>query len=269
MSDSNTLIFLKLGGSLITDKHTPSTALPERIAQFSAEIADFKLLHPHTKLILGHGSGSFGHVPGEKYGTRQGVHTPEEWHGFSEVWLQAKSLNQIVSTALHQAGLPAVVFSALSSARVSDGEITDWNLAPIHQALNTGLLPIVHGDVAFDQVRGGTIVSTEDIFKYLAVQLNPNRVLIAGIEAGVWADYPTCTRIIEQISPENLDEVLPSLSGSDATDVTGGMDSKVKEMCELAALVPGLEIFIFPAISPGSLLNALTVTPGGTMISGF
>ncbi len=111
-------------------------------------------------------------------------------------------------------------------------------LPPSRQALENGLLPVVHGDVAFDSVRGGTIVSTEDIFKYLAVQLHPKRVLIAGIEAGVWADYPACTRIIERITPDNLDEILPALGGSAATDVTGGMASKVKEMCRAGSACP-------------------------------
>ena len=267
MSENSPLLFLKLGGSLITDKNSPSTALPERIVQLASEIAEFKTQNPHTRLVLGHGSGSFGHVAGKKYGTRQGVHTPEEWRGFAEVWRQAKNLNQIVANALHAAGLPAIVFPAVSSAAVEDGQITHWDVAPIQNALENGLLPVVHGDVAFDSVRGGTIVSTEDIFKYLAAHLHPEKVLIAGIEDGVWADYPACTRLIEHITPANLDEILPSLGGSAATDVTGGMSSKVREMLALAELVPGLEVNIFPALEPGSLLAALSGALTGTRIS--
>lgn len=267
MSNKSPLLFLKLGGSLITDKNTPSTALPKRIARLVAEIAEFKYANPHTQLVLGHGSGSFGHVAGKKYGTRQGVHTPEEWRGFAEVWQQAKNLNQIVANALHAAGLPAVVFPALSSAAVVDGLVIHWDVTPIRQALEKGLLPVVHGDVAFDSVRGGTIVSTEDIFKYLAAQLHPDKVLIAGIEAGVWADYPACTRLIERITPANLESILPALGGSAAIDVTGGMVSKVREMLALALLVPGLEVLIFSALETGSLLTALSEGLSGTRIS--
>ncbi|MBN2044846.1 MAG: isopentenyl phosphate kinase family protein [Anaerolineales bacterium] len=269
MTNSPPLTFLKLGGSLITDKHTPSTALPGRIRQLSGEIAEFKAQSPAAKLLLGHGSGSFGHVPGKKFGTREGVHTPDQWRGFAEVWRQAKTLNQIVADGLHQAGLPAVVFPAVSSAAAADGQITHWDLSPIQQALEHGLLPVVYGDVAFDSVRGGTIVSTENIFNYLARELKPNRILIAGIEKGVWADFPACTKIIDQITPENLEAVLPDIRGSAATDVTGGMSSKVREMCQLASQVSGLEVHIFSALQPGSLLAALTGKLSGTKLTGF
>ena len=261
------LIFLKLGGSLITDKHTPSTPLPKRIAQLSAELAAFRASHPETKLVLGHGSGSFGHTAASKHGTRQGVSTPKQWAGFAEVARQAAALNRIVIEALLNAGLPAVSFSTMSSATVSNGIIMEWNLHPIKAGLESGLLPVVYGDVAFDQTQGGTILSTEDIFGYLAVKLQPARILLAGIEPGVWADYPACTRIIPEINPANAEDYFPAISGSAATDVTGGMGSKVRQMLVLAQNVTGLEVFIFSPAGDGNLLSALQ-EPIGTKITG-
>ena len=35
-------------------------------------------------LIIGHGSGSFGHYMASKYGTRRGVNGPEQWMGFAK-----------------------------------------------------------------------------------------------------------------------------------------------------------------------------------------
>lgn len=258
----NPLVFLKLGGSLITDKHTPSTALQPRIQRLAGEIAQARAERPEMKLLLGHGSGSFGHMAASRYGTRQGVDTPEEWRGFAEVWRQAGNLNRIVVEALYQAGLPAVVFSAASSAIVDDGVILDWNLSPVVQALDHGLLPVVHGDVAFDQHRGGTILSTEDIFQHLALGLHPGRILLAGIEPGVWADYPACTEIVDEITPQNQAAVLASVRGSAATDVTGGMATKVQQMLRLTAQIPGLEVQIFSALDPGVLQSAFASRPG-------
>jgi isopentenyl phosphate kinase len=260
------LIFLKLGGSLITDKYTPSTPLPERIAQLASELAAFMAANPDIRLLLGHGSGSFGHAAASKHGTRQGVRTPEQWAGFAEVWRQATALNRIVIEALLDAGLPAVSFSAMSSAIVSDVSILDWNLDPIKAGLESGLLPVVYGDVAFDQVRGGTILSTEDIFGYLARQLKPNRILLAGIEPGVWADYPDCTRIIPEITPQNAGEFFPAISGSAATDVTGGMGSKVRQMLKLVEDVQGLEVFIFSPLKSGTLLKSLETSTGTRIV---
>jgi len=260
------LIFLKLGGSLITDKQTPSTALLPRIERLADEISRIRAERPGMKLLLGHGSGSFGHVAASKYGTRQGVDTPEEWRGFVDVWRQASALNRIMVEALHQAGLPAVVFSAASSAIVDDGMIMEWDLSPVVQALDHGLLPVVHGDVAFDRHRGGTILSTEDIFDYFALALQPSRILLAGIETGVWADYPACTEIAAEITPENQDAVLGFVRGSAATDVTGGMASKVQQMLRLTGEIPGLEVEIFSALAPGDLQKAFAGSRTGTLI---
>lgn len=40
-------------------------------------------------------------------------------------------------------------------------------------ALDAGIVPVVHGDVAFDEELGGTIASTEDIFAFLAKEMAP------------------------------------------------------------------------------------------------
>ena len=261
------LVFLKLGGSLITDKHQTSTALPETIARLAGEIVAAKKQQPDLQLVLGHGSGSFGHKPAKQYNTRQGVDTPEEWRGFAEVWWQASALNRIVVAALHEAGLSPINLPASAAALAQDGRVASWDLTSLQTALEKGLLPVVHGDVAFDQVRGGTIFSTEDLFNYLAVQLQPQRILLAGIESGVWADYPACTELIEQITPAMLNEIAPALGGSAATDVTGGMDSKVGQMLALVDSIPDLEILIFSGAAPGTVQQALLGAAPGTRIS--
>jgi isopentenyl phosphate kinase len=260
------LQFLKLGGSLITDKARPHTARMEMLARLAGEIASARQDDPGLQLILGHGSGSFGHVPAHRYGTRQGVHTPQEWMGFVEVWREAIALNRLVMDALEAAGLPAIPFAPSASVVAADGRVATWNLAPLQAALQSDLLPVVYGDVVFDIVRGGTILSTEDLFDYLARQLQPKQVLLAGLEEGVWADYPACTKLVETITPANLSEVAPGIGGSAATDVTGGMASKVGQSLALVQNVPGLEVQIFSGEKPGAVCRALAGEPVGTII---
>lgn len=69
--------FLKLGGSLITDKDQPETALIEQINDLLTQIADWHLVNPDDWLLLGHGSGSFGHHAAAQFGTRQGINGVE------------------------------------------------------------------------------------------------------------------------------------------------------------------------------------------------
>jgi len=232
----------------------------------AGEIRTVREKIPNLKLILGHGSGSFGHIPAKKYGTRQGVETEEAWGGFAEVWWEASSLNRIVLGALHEANLPVISFPASGAVSARDGKVTIWNLAPLKAALAADLLPVVSGDVVFDSQRGGTILSTEDIFTHLGLSLLPQKILLAGIESGVWADYPNCTQLISTITQENWDLVSPSLGGSQATDVTGGMASKVQGMLDLTSQIPGVEVHIFSGKQPGILTRALLGEATGTKI---
>jgi isopentenyl phosphate kinase len=260
------LQFLKLGGSLITDKTRPQTPRLEMLESLASEIAAAFRQNPGLKLVLGHGSGSYGHVSGRKYGTRSGVNTPEQWRGFSVVWRDAALLNRLVMEALCAAGLPAMAFPPSAGVTARDGQVEEWNLAPLQGALDHQLLPVVYGDVAFDSVRGGTILSTEDLFTHLADHLRPSRLLLAGIEPGVWADFPTCSRLVDQITPRSFAQVAANIFGSSATDVTGGMSSKVQQSLDMVQRIPGLQIRIFSGEAPGSLERALLGEHVGTRI---
>jgi isopentenyl phosphate kinase len=260
------LKFLKLGGSLITDKTRPHTARLPVLARLAQEIASALMHNPGLHLVLGHGSGSFGHVPARQHGTRQGVRTPEDWAGFVEVWREASALNHLVMEALHTAGLPAIAFPPSACVSAQGGQVFAWDLTPINAALEAGLLPVVYGDVVFDSRRGGTILSTEDLFGHMAHQLLPERLLLAGLEPGVWSDYPTCTLLALEITPGNLAQVAPSLAGSAAVDVTGGMASKVQQSLTLVQEIPGLLIQIFSGETPGMLEQALAGELVGTVL---
>jgi isopentenyl phosphate kinase len=260
------LQFLKLGGSLITDKTRSHTLRGATLNRLAAEIASACARLPSLSLLLGHGSGSFGHVPASRYNTRQGVATPDERRGFGEVWMEASNLNRLVVEALYTAGLRPITIPPSAVAIAQAGKVLAWDLAPLRSALKNGLLPVVYGDVVFDTARGGTILSTEDIFVYLARELRPKHVLVAGSEAGVWADFPACTRLIPEITPINLPEVASSLGGSAHTDVTGGMVSKVEQLLALVQSVPGLEALIFSGETPGAVEQALLGANIGTRI---
>jgi isopentenyl phosphate kinase len=60
------LQFVKLGGSLITHKRTPRTARRDVIARLATEIKSVCAEVSDLRFVLGHGSGSFAHVPAKK-----------------------------------------------------------------------------------------------------------------------------------------------------------------------------------------------------------
>lgn len=259
------LTFLKLGGSLITDKDQPETALTDRIDDLLFQIVAWRLANPNKRLVLGHGSGSFGHHAAAKFGTRHGVQTSEESLGFQQVWFSARKLNQIIITQAQSLNLPLIAFPPSASITTKNHEIITWNTQPITQCLEMGLVPLIFGDVVSDLTLGGTILSTEDLFVHLARVLHPNRILLAGKMEGIYADYPINKNLLPLISAHSV--ALDFLQGSASRDVTGGMVTKVQSMQSLCRESPGLSVQIFSAVSSGALRLALDGAAIGTIIN--
>ena len=276
------LVFLKLGGSLITDKTQPYTPKLDIIEDVALQILTALQTDPDLRLVIGHGSGSFGHVAASEYHTRDGflprpsplIHRERDtteanyWKGFAEVWYQASSLNRFVMEALHKMKVPAIALPPSANVIASNGKVSIWETTSISMALAARLIPVIYGDVTFDEIRGGTILSTEDLFGHLTRALNPQRILLAGLEAAVWQDFPDRTRKVETIAPHTFTEISDGIGKAAGADVTGGMESKVTQMLDLVQQNPELKIQIFSGAEPGNILRALTGETLGTWIVG-
>jgi isopentenyl phosphate kinase len=260
------LTFLKLGGSLITDKTIPYTYRAEIMDDIARQLADAMRQNNNLQLVLGHGSGSFGHQAAGQFNTRQGVKGKAAWLGFTEVWFQASELNRLVIRALRQEKLPVITLSPAAMVTCSRTRIRSWDITPIKQALGNGLIPVIHGDVNFDLEYGGTILSTEDQFTHLAPLLKPQRILLAGMERGIWRDFPKRQTLIRDLTPGEKPEGVGFLGPSDARDVTGGMKSKVLAMMDLVEKLPGLEVLIFSGLENKNIQRALHGESPGTRL---
>lgn len=266
------LVFLKLGGSLLTDKTRPEALRADVLARLAAEIAAAREQRPDLRLLVGHGSGSYGHVTASRYGTRAGVRTAEEWRGYAETARSAAELNRLVLDALWQAGMPVLRIQPSASARCYDGELVGMDARPVIVALERGLAPVVYGDVALDDVRGGTIVSTEQIFSWLAPRLQPARVILVGEVAGVLTVDPASAQpaqVIPEIHPDMLPDLAQALGGSRGVDVTGGMVAKVQAMLALVAAAPSCGVRVVSGLVPG-LVRDVLIDPtlqAGTLIA--
>ncbi len=260
------LVFLKLGGSLITDKDRTDTPNLPVLAEISREIAAALKDSPELHLVLGHGSGSFGHHAAHRYQTRKGVRSPEEWAGFTHVWERARALNQIVVENLTGAEIPVISFAPSSFLITCNHEIQNWDTTAIKSSLDHRIVPLLNGDVVFDREIGGTIVSTEELFTALATSILPNRILLAGIEPGVWRDYRKRDSIFEHINPD-MDVLGASNSmQSSSIDVTGGMLSKVQGMLQLVRNHPNVKVSIFSGLKSGNIYSSLMGGSLGTSI---
>jgi isopentenyl phosphate kinase len=252
-----TTVFLKLGGSLITDKTQIEHAHTRTLRRLAREIKAAREARPDLQLVLGHGSGSFGHVAAKKHGTRDGVKDRSGWLGYAEVASAAARLNQIVTDIFVAEGVPVVSLPPSASARCEDGVLTYLDTFAVRTLLENQLVPLIHGDVALDRVRGATIVSTEDVFIYLAREFRPAHILLAGEVAGVYEHADVSGALIPVITPDTVARYVAALGGSHGTDVTGGMIGKVQQMLDVVTHDPAIEARIFSGAPRGNVQQLL------------
>jgi len=265
------LVLLKLGGSLITDKRSEDAARHGEIRRLAGEIAE-ALGSPGPDLpalLLGHGSGSFGHVAARRHGFSggSGADPGARLRGAAAVQAKAAELHRIVVAALAEAGVPAFSAAPSSFLVARAGRPVDVAAAPIAQALASGLVPVVYGDVVLDRESGAAICSTESVLAALAAALpergfRPVRAAWLGETDGVLGlDGAT----IPEIRPGRADAALAAAGGAAGADVTGGMAHRVETALLLARR--GVESWIADGRRPGQVARALGGLPaGGTRV---
>ena len=261
------LILIKLGGSVITNKKREFSLREANILRLGKEIKS-ALKTGKCKVIIGHGAGSFAHVPAHKYKTKEGIINKNSLYGMSVTEDAARKLNSIVIKNFLSLGLPAFSFSP-ASFLISDGlRYSKSYLDPIKTALHIGVIPVVYGDVVLDKVRGCTIFSTEKILSILARELMREykiRIIYATDTNGV---YDQNGRTIKIINSGNFGSVKKSIQDSGTTDVTGGMLHKVGESLILAKKF-GIKTTIVNGSKVGELKKAiLGQRPNSTEIAG-
>lgn len=247
------LFFLKLGGSAITDKTLEATPKPAVIRSTARAFRTAREQKPDLQILLGHGSGSFGHFTAKEYGF--GNHAQERppqefWRAYAETGASAQRLNRLVTDIFLDEQVPVVSIQPSASARTRDGELYALDSANIRTALAHNLIPLVYGDVAFDDTRDVAIASTDALFAYLAPVLNPERIIYVTAVDGIYTADPLKNpdaRLIPEITPATFQDIRSHVGEARGVDVTGGMLDKLERAVALVEKTPGLEILIIGA----------------------
>ncbi|MFO7872278.1 MAG: isopentenyl phosphate kinase [Candidatus Undinarchaeales archaeon] len=259
---SKELVFIKLGGAAITFKDKKNEVNFKILEQASKEIAE---LSKDYRIIIGHGSGSFGHPTAKKYGVQKGLDFCGS-EGYVETRKSANALNNIVVEHLISAGVPAVPVQTSACTLLEAGKIKEMCYKPLQMQAESDLVPVIYGDVVFDLEKGCSIASTEMILRYLAEKLSPKRIIIGTDVDGVYTKDPKQegSELIKEINESNKDEILEKVSGASTTDVTGGMTHKVEELYSIAE--KGAEIRIINILKKNNLKKAVQGEEIGTLI---
>ena len=132
------------------------------------EISKAKKQLSNDFFIIGHGQGSFGHVPAQTYQTIDGFINHQSRFGMAVVLDSVARLNQIVVHEFLKHHLPAVSLRAASSIITEQKKAKIFFSNILEAYLRQGLIPITCGDVLIDHAQGCTIWSTEEILSFFA-----------------------------------------------------------------------------------------------------
>src|SRR5712664_4280279 len=255
MQRMDQLTVLKLGGSAITDKARECTPDIPTIQNVADQLRDYD-----RPLLLIHGGGSYAHPFVAKSGLGKGLLDRSQLRSISETEFYLGQLTRIICASLLLRGKRPVPFHPMSFVTFDNGKVNRMLLDPIRKALQAGLIPLLHGDLVFDESRGVGVLSGDRIASLIGSRLGVSRVLFGCDVDGVYSanpkSFPNAT-LIPDVTSEDFRSVL-SASRSPSTDATGGMGEKVKQAVRLAK--NGCECYIFNLREKNALRKILDRT---------
>jgi isopentenyl phosphate kinase len=234
------LTILKLGGSAITDKARECTPDIPTIQKIADQLRDYDL-----QLLLIHGGGSYAHPFVAKSGLGKGLRDRSQLRSISETEFYLGQLTRIICASLLLRGKLPVPFHPMSFVTFDNGKVKRMLLDPIRRALQAGLIPLLHGDLVFDESRGIRVLSGDRIASLIGLRLGASRVLLGSDVDGVYSQNPKIfpgATLISEVTSDNFRSVLEASRGPSG-DTTGGMAEKVRQALQLAK--NGCECYIF------------------------
>lgn len=157
-------------------------------------------------------------------------------------------LNQHGELAVGLSGEDGGLFTAQTVQPIVDGEPVDVGLVgevtgvrpeAVLDLIEAGRIPVV-STVAPDENGQVHNVNADTAAAALAVALNAEKLLVLTDVEGLYADWPNSADVIGEISPESLEELLPTLSAGMIPKMKATLDA-VQGGVSRATVVDGRE----------------------------
>lgn len=230
------LYILKIGGSVVTQKSRVGTAIRKKLlAQAAKEIASVRKEHDFD-LVMIHGAGSTGHQIAKKYRLADGARNDEKkWEGCLLCRAANQRMNAVITESLRSGGLPITPVHTASCIIHKDKKIIHCDYDIIRIALSKKCIPLLYGEVVFDNTLGMSICSGDNIAVDLANHFGAKKIMFASDIDGVFDADPHTDKnatLLERLVLKKI-HLQSRLSGSHNVDVTGGLGGKVKTLDEI------------------------------------
>ena len=262
VSDLEELVLIKLGGAAITDKRREHTLKEDIIRQVLKEIKASGI----TPIII-HGAGSFAHITARDYNLRDGksddIGLDNQIAAISKIRLSMMKLTGFIANVAMEIELDPFPV-AISSTLVSDGPNKEAYIMfeAVEYALKNKMIPILHGDMAFDTKNIFRVISGDRIINLLAQYFKNRgrkvRVIFGSDTDGLYDKDPNNhpdAKLIHKILPNQIHQYIETAGGSAGIDVTGGMHGKLKSIESIVKM--GIGVNLINICKPDRLLKKI------------
>lgn len=259
--NEKTIIIIKFGGDVITDKTKPfsvNTAIISRLIQEIKTVYD----NQDYKFIIVHGGGSYGHPVAKKYEIHKGIKdcSAQSQNGIIETHKAMLDLNSIILNQFASSNLPAFPLSPVSHFFLKNQKIRFTGLNQIDFLLELNIIPILYGDILFHFPSNCSILSGDRIISLLCGSHLKNyikKVIFLITEDGFVQNFENSAQNqnITKIVSLN-DPFFPDISfKSNKIDVTGGIQGKLLEIRKISSL--GIPVILMNGTKENRLKNEL------------
>lgn len=263
------LMILKVGGSATTFKEENELKTKDEVIERVAEeIKAAKEKHDFN-LVLVHGAGPFGHKLVHEYDVIDGIKDERGVEGFVKTHNSVGALNKKYVDIFAEKGLLLMPFQPSAIITNTDKKISHFNTEELEKIMTISpkIIPVLYGDMVFDEKLKGSIVSGDAIISFLAKKFKAEKVLFGSDVDGVFTADPKTNPeadLIPKIDNQNFEEILKKVEGAKAIDATGGMKNKLLELKEK---LKGIKTVIFNLTQEENLQKLLAGEKGiGTEI---
>jgi isopentenyl phosphate kinase len=240
-------LILKVGGSCISDKtllykamKTQSTedikaALDIDLNKIDLIVAEIgKAYSIMNKVIILTGVGSPGHFTVLKHKLHKGNSGDLEQHlGLLEAQIAVNRLRQSILESFLKHKIPAFQAYASSIYESDKMRVMNGDTGNIKRFLESGLVPVISGDMVPDVTMGYSVLSGDQILADLAKKFKPKKIVYGSDVDGIFDSDPKLnpnSSLIPKISRDEIDSLIDQISGEDAS---GQMRGKIMEIRNL------------------------------------
>lgn len=260
-------VILKIGGSIITRKKQRGGFRKSGVERIADEIL-LALKRKPQGLILIHGAGGKAHALAHAYKLKNGARNKEKIFGALRVHEEVISLRKKIAAVCWKAGLPVFPIQTSSVFYFKNSKLVFCDAALIVQALNQGLIPLLHGDMVLDSEKGFSILSGDTIIARCAGEFKSKKILFATDVDGVFTCNPhenKKAKLLPEIDGVILKKIAQRHTGSKNThDTTGEMSGKLANIIDLNYNVT---IRIFNGLKKGNIKAVLLGEKIGTVVT--